>query len=44
VNAPRELRVEHFGDAVLGLGVRAPRLSWWLPDGTTRQLAYELEP
>ena len=43
MNAPRELRVEHFGDAVLGLGVRAPRLSWWLPDGTTRQLAYELE-
>jgi alpha-L-rhamnosidase len=43
VNAPQRLRVEHLGDRVLGLGVRAPRLSWQLPDGSVRQQAYELE-
>jgi len=43
VNAPARLWVEHLDDRVLGLGLRAPRLSWWLPDGASRQLAYELE-
>jgi alpha-L-rhamnosidase len=43
VSAPQQLAVEHLGDRVLGLGVRTPRLSWWLPDGAARQVAYELE-
>src|SRR5262245_28910384 len=43
MNAPEALRVEHLGDRVLGLGVRAPRLSWRLPTHARRQLAYELE-
>jgi alpha-L-rhamnosidase len=30
---PGNLRVEHLGDAVLGLGVDQPRLSWWADDG-----------
>src|SRR5204862_5852325 len=40
---PRCLRVEHRGDAVLGIGERRPRLSWQLPDGASRQLAYCVE-
>jgi alpha-L-rhamnosidase len=35
------VRVEHLQDA-LGIGVSAPRLSWWLPAGATRQEAYEI--
>ena len=41
--APSELRVEHLGSGILGLGVRAPRLSWRLPDRVTRQEAYQIE-
>ena len=43
MNASQRLRVEHLDDRVLGLGLRAPRLSWWLPDGAARQSAYEVE-
>jgi len=43
VSAPTQLRVEHLGDGVLGLGGRRPRLSWSLPDGAARQLAYRVE-
>jgi alpha-L-rhamnosidase len=43
VTAPRQLRVEHLGDAVLGMGERRPRLSWQLPDGASRQTAYSVE-
>ncbi len=41
--APTHLRAEHRGDAVLGLGDPRPRLSWQLPDGTRRQVAYAIE-
>ena len=41
--APTHLRAEHRGDAVLGLGEPRPRLSWQLPDGTRRQVAYAIE-
>ena len=43
VSAPSQLRVEHLGDAALGLGDRRPRLSWSLPDGASHQLAYCVE-
>jgi alpha-L-rhamnosidase len=35
------LRVEHL-DEPLGIHCRAPRLSWRLPDGAARQVAYRL--
>ncbi len=38
---PHRLRAEHLADP-LGIGERSPRLSWWLPSGSVRQLAYEL--
>ena len=38
---PRRLRVEHLDDA-FGLDTRSPRVSWWLPAGAERQLAYQL--
>ena len=41
--APSELRVEHLGSGIAGLGVRAPRLSWRLPDRVIRQEAYQIE-
>ncbi|MFN8025796.1 MAG: family 78 glycoside hydrolase catalytic domain [Acidimicrobiia bacterium] len=41
--APHHLRVEHLDAHVLGLGVRAPRLSWQLPAGAREQVAYEVE-
>jgi alpha-L-rhamnosidase len=41
--APTHLRAEHLDDAVLGLGEARPRLSWRLPDGTSRQVAYAVE-
>ncbi len=41
--APTHLRAEHLGRAVLGLGEPRPRLSWQLPDGTSRQVAFALE-
>lgn len=40
--APTHLRVEHLGHA-FGIGEPAPRLSWWLPVGSTAQSAYEVE-
>jgi alpha-L-rhamnosidase len=43
VIGPRQLRVEHLGNAVLGIGERRPRLSWQLPDGASRQLAYPVQ-
>ncbi|MFI6035960.1 family 78 glycoside hydrolase catalytic domain [Streptomyces sp. NPDC051315] len=39
---PTHLRVEHL-DRPLGTDVRRPRLSWRLPQGATRQLAYRIE-
>jgi alpha-L-rhamnosidase len=42
-DTPHGLRIEHLDDGVLGLGVRAPRLSWWLPDGAQTQHAYRIE-
>lgn len=41
MSAPANLRVEHL-DEPLGLTVPRPRLSWRLPPGTKRQLAYQL--
>jgi alpha-L-rhamnosidase len=41
VSAPSNLRVEHLV-APLGLTTPDPRLSWWLPTGTSRQLAYQI--
>jgi alpha-L-rhamnosidase len=38
---PTRLRVEHLDDPV-GITCRSPRLSWWLPDGTEAQTAYQL--
>jgi len=38
---PWRLRAEHL-DSALGLAERSPRLSWRLPDGAHRQLAYQL--
>lgn len=41
MNAPHRLLVEH-GASPIGTSTPAPRLSWWLPDGATRQEACEL--
>ncbi|MBK6885225.1 MAG: family 78 glycoside hydrolase catalytic domain [Tetrasphaera sp.] len=38
---PVRVRVEHLEHA-LGIGVRTPRLSWRLPPGSGRQLAYAI--
>ncbi|MFB4300577.1 family 78 glycoside hydrolase catalytic domain [Actinomadura sp. NTSP31] len=38
---PTHLRVEHL-DRPLGIDVRRPRLSWRLPHGSKRQLAYRI--
>ena len=35
------VRVEHL-EQPIGIGDRRPRLSWQLPEGATRQVAYEL--
>jgi alpha-L-rhamnosidase len=43
VSAPSDLRVEHLGDGVLGLGEPRPRISWRLPLGSRRQEAYDVE-
>ena len=40
--SPTHLQVEHLVEA-LGIGEAEPRLSWRLPDGTSRQLAYQVE-
>ncbi|MFG2960964.1 family 78 glycoside hydrolase catalytic domain [Streptomyces sp. NPDC048291] len=39
---PTRLRVEHLDDSVLGTDVLRPRLSWWLPVGSSRQTAYRI--
>ena len=39
---PTRLRVEHLRDGE-PCGVPAPRFSWWLPESSTTQLAWELE-
>ena len=41
MSAPHRLRVEHL-DEPIGLLTPAPRLSWQLPAGARRQLAYHL--
>ena len=43
MSAPSRLRVEHLDNQVLGLGDRRPRLSWYLPDRASHQLAYCVE-
>jgi alpha-L-rhamnosidase len=43
MTGPTHLRVEHLGDAVLGLGDPRPRLSWRLPVGAASQVAYAVE-
>jgi alpha-L-rhamnosidase len=40
-NAPVRLRIEHMPEN-LGLDLVRPRLSWWLPPGASKQLAYRL--
>ncbi|GAA4245269.1 glycoside hydrolase family 78 protein [Dactylosporangium darangshiense] len=42
MSAPHGLRVEHLDEA-LGIHVRSPRLSWRLPAGAARQVAYRIE-
>jgi len=41
VTRPSRLRVEHLDEA-LGIDVRRPRLSWWLPEEVPRQSGYQL--
>ncbi len=43
MTAPHDLRVEHFGHGVLGIGEPRPRLSWKLPNGALHQDAFEVE-
>jgi alpha-L-rhamnosidase len=40
-NTPTRLRIEHLEDAC-GIDEKQPRLSWWLPEGAQRQVAYRL--
>ena len=40
-NAPVRLRIEHMPEEP-GLDLIRPRLSWWLPPGASKQLAYRL--
>ena len=39
---PQRLMVEHLVDPV-GTSSAEPRLSWWLPEGSSRQEAYRIE-
>jgi len=41
VNKPTRPRVEHLDEA-LGIHFDAPRLSWWLPAGSSAQTAYRI--
>ncbi|WP_163513489.1 family 78 glycoside hydrolase catalytic domain [Fodinicola acaciae] len=41
MTAPSRLQVEHLVEP-FGIDVASPRLSWWLPAGTSRQLAYQI--
>ena len=40
-SAPSRLRAEHLDDPI-GIDVRRPRLSWWLPEGVLEQEAYQV--
>ena len=40
-SAPTRLRAEHLDDPI-GIDMRRPRLSWWLPEGVAGQEAYQL--
>jgi alpha-L-rhamnosidase len=40
-SAPMRVRVEQLCELV-ATSVRAPRLSWWLPEGATEQRAYQI--
>src|SRR5437899_8973152 len=42
IGAPTRLTVEHL-ETPLGISVRRPRLSWWLPEGVGRQVAYRVQ-
>jgi alpha-L-rhamnosidase len=42
VNAPSHLRVEHLNDPI-GITDPRPRLSWHLPAGSRRQIAYQVQ-
>ncbi len=39
---PADLRVEHLGPDVVGIGVPRPRLSWSLPPGAREQQAFQV--
>ena len=39
---PSRLQTDHLGATALVASGRRPRLSWWLPDGSARQLAYRI--
>jgi alpha-L-rhamnosidase len=41
IGAPTRLMVEHL-ETPLGITARRPRLSWWLPEGVRRQVAYRV--
>ena len=41
-NQPSHLQTDHLGTTALVASGRRPRLSWWLPDGSARQLAYRI--
>lgn len=41
MTAPSRLQVEHLAEP-LGIDALSPRLSWWLPNGATRQLAFQI--
>ena len=40
-SAPSRLRAEHLDDPI-GIDIRRPRLSWWLPEGATGQEAHQV--
>ena len=42
MDLPHRLLVDHLV-APIGISARPPRLSWWLPDGATRQEAFALQ-
>lgn len=42
MTAPHDLRVEHGGASLLGVGTATPRLSWRLPANGDGQTAYEI--
>ncbi|GAB2843991.1 glycoside hydrolase family 78 protein [Actinocorallia aurea] len=42
MSRPTRLRVEHLDDGAAGVAEAKPRLSWWLPAGSSRQVAYRI--